>query len=1125
MPQRDDFSEKVKQTISARVGYRCSNPECQAQTSGPHTDPARPINVGVASHITAAAAGGPRYDASQTTADRSSHMNAIWLCQTCSKLIDSDVHRFSVDLLKQWKVNAEALARSILGRTIQYGESPEEIPANSRRLEASLQTGMRALTTSMPPSKKLVANYEAIDFQSDIRSVELGILETFCSISNNHLDVLIITGPAGSGKTRLMLEWTKRLRQNGWMAGFLETRIDFDISEIRANRLIVLDYAETRVDDIIATLNHMYALPCGALTRIVLLSRADGPWLAQIRVEVPWLDDLIAARPIHNLSPLPPNLAGSFYAVCAQAFGLETNLILPINSCEMIAHPLYIQMLTLSQHVTSREPLTKSDLMNQIMDHERRFWWKTARSLGFKPSDKFRRHVETLGWIVAISQSILPLPLSRQVAKHAMPDYDERHFRDAAEVLGEIYSNPNHPGIKPDPLAEHVAVQGVESMRKTGAIKAIAGLLKGVQAPAPTLVLLGRTLSASQKMVEICKQVLGICLPGILGRKGVPNAVADIISALDDNAFVERLDFGNYLDAPVLRVALTGVRFRHSNSRIVLDPRETLSRALEHSEELLHYGERTRLLKALDDSVAVLQREFGVGVQIPVGVEPQAQSSSRSNPSPLWRPSQALLVLPNPVSVFQNGEANEHMAKLLIRQVMALNEAYSDREDEIWDLLDRARGHIDSARLPMAEQNRMMSDWFHAHSLVCMRALRWKSAQESIERVHRLWGKSSEKDGIPYCQNFVNLAICHFHQGQKDRALQLLQQADRALGNRRALRERAKILYNRAVVEHATGTPAARERAASAFLSSARMRRELCDEMPSEGHFFELALALRAVLRGSEDGTGSAAEKADLASEYVSVCERLDALRIDGGYSELLIDALFQLARHSYDQDVAAALCERAARLVRTAMVSLHDLFALYKTVSHAACDPKLRNGLGQSSAIVEILWLAKNLGDQVLLEPGHKFVHAIVHNDLCAELRFNGDRVGAVRVAEDGVRLYDELDRSGVLARFPVLNTERLRMLGNSGAGLLEMGRRDEGVAKLTRLATLAAPLAASPELLQIIARAIDTASAHAVLGALRSNALWNELEARAEFTSKEGPSHGQGEDGAGEADPKPRR
>lgn len=112
----DDFSDAVKRVLASRVGNRCSSPECRALTSGPQDNPAKALNLGVAAHITAASPGGPRYDPDLLPDDRSSPSNGIWVCQNCAKLIDNDVARFSVDILKQWKLHAEMDAKANIGR-------------------------------------------------------------------------------------------------------------------------------------------------------------------------------------------------------------------------------------------------------------------------------------------------------------------------------------------------------------------------------------------------------------------------------------------------------------------------------------------------------------------------------------------------------------------------------------------------------------------------------------------------------------------------------------------------------------------------------------------------------------------------------------------------------------------------------------------------------------------------------------------------------------------------------------------------------------------------------------------------------------------------------------------------
>jgi len=125
---RDDFSSAVKDTLAKRVSFRCSNPDCRKPTSGPQEDPTAAVNIGVAAHIQAASPGGKRYDTTQSTPERSSIENGIWLCQNCAKLIDNDECRYSIELLKQWKTTAENAARfEIENRIPSNAQSPSMI--------------------------------------------------------------------------------------------------------------------------------------------------------------------------------------------------------------------------------------------------------------------------------------------------------------------------------------------------------------------------------------------------------------------------------------------------------------------------------------------------------------------------------------------------------------------------------------------------------------------------------------------------------------------------------------------------------------------------------------------------------------------------------------------------------------------------------------------------------------------------------------------------------------------------------------------------------------------------------------------------------------------------------------
>ncbi|MCD8052465.1 MAG: HNH endonuclease [Lachnospiraceae bacterium] len=107
---RDDFSSATKELLANRVGRKCSNPMCRKLTCGANENPEKITNIGVAAHICAAAKGGPRYDESMTPQERKSFENGIWLCQSCSKLIDTDTTRYTKEILQNWKRIAEEMS-------------------------------------------------------------------------------------------------------------------------------------------------------------------------------------------------------------------------------------------------------------------------------------------------------------------------------------------------------------------------------------------------------------------------------------------------------------------------------------------------------------------------------------------------------------------------------------------------------------------------------------------------------------------------------------------------------------------------------------------------------------------------------------------------------------------------------------------------------------------------------------------------------------------------------------------------------------------------------------------------------------------------------------------------------
>lgn len=116
MADEDRFNKAVVLTLSKRAANRCSNPTCQAVTSGPADDVNKSVNVGVAAHIFGANPGSARYDPGMASTERSAITNAIWLCANCHKMIDDDPAKYPAGLMFIWQREHEKQISERVGK-------------------------------------------------------------------------------------------------------------------------------------------------------------------------------------------------------------------------------------------------------------------------------------------------------------------------------------------------------------------------------------------------------------------------------------------------------------------------------------------------------------------------------------------------------------------------------------------------------------------------------------------------------------------------------------------------------------------------------------------------------------------------------------------------------------------------------------------------------------------------------------------------------------------------------------------------------------------------------------------------------------------------------------------------
>ncbi|ALO34516.1 hypothetical protein CMT41_07155 [Colwellia sp. MT41] len=132
---RDEFLEGTKRILADRAGWRCSFPNCGQFTLGPsNTDLDKKINNGIAAHICAAAENGPRYDPNMTPEQRKSLDNGIWMCRNHGNLIDADFSTYTVEQLKEWKVQAENFAYTMLANPSNLAPAVSSYSEQDRRV-------------------------------------------------------------------------------------------------------------------------------------------------------------------------------------------------------------------------------------------------------------------------------------------------------------------------------------------------------------------------------------------------------------------------------------------------------------------------------------------------------------------------------------------------------------------------------------------------------------------------------------------------------------------------------------------------------------------------------------------------------------------------------------------------------------------------------------------------------------------------------------------------------------------------------------------------------------------------------------------------------------------------------
>ena len=206
---RDEFTPKTKVQIAKRAGWLCSDPECRRPTVGATSDGNGEIMLGEASHVCAAAPGGPRYDPGMSEAERRSAKNGIWMCKLHGKSVDSHDPKFTVELLRDWKTQAEEQSH----RSVLYNDAgrPAKVSEGelAKRLHAAADDDVDAFRRSRKwPSTDVALTVQMKELEQPVRTSAL-------ARALSELGDLVLVAPPGMGKTSTLLQVAEGLLAHG----------------------------------------------------------------------------------------------------------------------------------------------------------------------------------------------------------------------------------------------------------------------------------------------------------------------------------------------------------------------------------------------------------------------------------------------------------------------------------------------------------------------------------------------------------------------------------------------------------------------------------------------------------------------------------------------------------------------------------------------------------------------------------------------------------------------------------------------------------------------------------------------------------------------------------------------
>lgn len=336
------------------------------------------------------------------------------------------------------------------------------------------------------PSTLLHAKNENVPFLDDIRQQEIKALQALCwSDSTTRGIIQLFTGPGGIGKTRLMIEWIRRLKiiDPSWQDCFLMQGIDpnsqdfKDIFSQNNHLFFVIDYAEcrTNLSAILRILVAAATEKTDRMIRVALVARQSGVWwkeLASNNLDISGYlhDHVVELQHIPTQGDMRQRLFDSAFQVFAEKTGNLSNNGTKTRNYAILTDPifgrvLYIQMAAYASVMGL--DFTAKNLLDAIVNHEKQFWIiQFGRKIdGDQSKAKFIRETARVLTALTLFGGVDSNEKLTNLINTSKGPTDDLFLEFLLNFYPSTYSNKIVGYLEPDLLGEHLVFDTLCSLR------------------------------------------------------------------------------------------------------------------------------------------------------------------------------------------------------------------------------------------------------------------------------------------------------------------------------------------------------------------------------------------------------------------------------------------------------------------------------------------------------------------------------------------------------------------------------------------------------------------------------------------------------------------------------------